>query len=693
MVENKAPLRLPSPGIEDFMTCDPRFAILFEPQRIGPVTAPNRFYQVPHCTGLGYRFPRMLAALRGIKAEGGWGVVNTEYCSIHPTSDDMPQPHASLWDEEDVRNLAALAEEIQAHGSLAGVELWHGGLRASNLHTREQAIGPTSFPAFGDPWQCRAMDREDIRLLLSWHRAAALKAKTAGFNIIYVYAAHTYLLAQFLDPHVNQRTDEYGGSLENRWRIVREIVENTREAVGETCAVAIRIEVTNEDGGHAEERAAMLQSLSPLVDLFDVTVPDYSHEMGTSRFIREASLEAQIGHVRLLTGKPVVSVGRFTNPETMLSQVKRGVIDFIGAARPSIADPFLPQKIKEGRFEDIRECIGCNICYSSDSRGVPIRCTQNPTMGEEWRRGWHPERITVAKKPHGVLVVGAGPAGLEASQILAKRGHEVLLADECEEPGGRILRESRLPGLAEWIRVRDYRMQQIRKLPSVKFYPKSHMMPSDVLETGLRHVFVATGSAWRVDGRGRNCRLPEASFNDTRTFGPDAIMAGRIPDSPTIVYDDDHFYMASVIAERLAAAGLDVTYVSSDSLVSSWAVHTYEQHRIHTALLGHGVKIVLNNRVSKLAAHSAELTCIYTGRRQEIACGGFVPVTSREPNLELWGALSGKYASQFSTLKRIGDCAAPGLIAHAVYDGHRAAREFQTEDAQTTPRRERVVIE
>src|SRR6185295_156103 len=116
-------------GDRGVMARDPRFDILFEPQRLGPVTAPNRFYQVPHCTGMGYRFPAMLAALRRTKAEGGWGVVNTEYCSVHPTSDDMPQPHASLWDEGDIRNLSALSEDIHRHGALAGVELWHGGLR------------------------------------------------------------------------------------------------------------------------------------------------------------------------------------------------------------------------------------------------------------------------------------------------------------------------------------------------------------------------------------------------------------------------------------------------------------------------------------------------------------------------------------------------------------------------------------
>ncbi len=674
------------------MPRDQRFDILFEPQKIGPVTAPNRFYQVPHCTGMGYRLPQMLAHLRRTKAEGGWGVVNTEYCSIHPTSDDMPYPHASLWDDGDVRNLARIAADIHAHGALAGVELWHGGLRSSNLHTREPAIGPVSHPAFGEPWQCRAMETDDITALRAWHRAAARRSVTAGFDIVYVYAAHTYLLAQFLDPLVNQRRDAYGGSAENRWRLVREIVEDTREAVAGKAAVALRIEVVDEDGDGGAERTDMLASLAPMVDLYDVTVPDYSHEMGTSRFIREGSLADKIRHVRQATAKPVVSVGRFTTPETMLAMVKDGVVDFIGAARPSIADPFLPQKIRDDRQDDIRECIGCNICYASDSRGVPIRCTQNPTMGEEWRRGWHPESVPPARRPARALIVGSGPAGLEAAHILGKRGVEVVLAEAEEELGGRVRRESRLPGFSEWMRVADYRINQLAKLGGVTVYRASRMTAGDVVDTGIAHVFVATGSRWRTDGRGRLRRTPVPSFADERVIGVDAILDGARPEGPVVVADDDNFYMASAIAEALAGAGREVAYVASDSLVASWAVHTYDQARIHAALDRLGITIVLNHRVTELMDGTAVLTCMFTGRTREIACRTLVPVTSREPEASLWHALRAQHGARFETLIRIGDCAAPGLIAHAVHDGHRAAREFDIEAGDSVARRDRVVL-
>ena len=162
------------------MPRDPRFDPLFQPLKIGPVTAPNRFWQVPHCTGMGNLYPQTLATMRGIKAEGGWGVVNSEYCSIHPSSDDTPAPYASLWDDGDTANMAAMAEAVHQHGALAGVELWHGGFRSGNVLSREAPLGPESLMAENVPWQSQRMDRADIADLRRWHRDAALRAQTRG---------------------------------------------------------------------------------------------------------------------------------------------------------------------------------------------------------------------------------------------------------------------------------------------------------------------------------------------------------------------------------------------------------------------------------------------------------------------------------------------------------------------------------
>ncbi|MGB1446353.1 MAG: FAD-dependent monooxygenase, partial [Arenicellales bacterium] len=412
---------------------NPQHDVLFEPVRIGPVTAKNRFYQVPHCTGLGWLRPKMAAALRGMKAEGGWGVVCTEWCSIHPASDDLPHPNAALWHDDHIKDQALMTQAVHDHGALAGVELWFGGARSANHYTRETAVDVASIPNLaGHPYQPRSMDKSDIREFRRWHREAALRAKEADFDIVYVYATHGYLLSHFLSAETNTRTDEYGGSLENRTRLLRELIEDTKEAVGDRCAVAVRYSVGGDDGEKPElttERRDRLEMLAELPDLWDININNYYQEMGVSRFFKEGSLEEYMSFVKSVTTKPVVTVGRFTSPETMTSQVRRGIVDFIGAARPSIADPFLPNKILEGHADDIRECIGCNICYTGDGLGTPIRCTQNPTMGEEYRRNWHPEVVATRGSDAEVLIVGAGPAGMEAARMLGQRGYRVMLAE------------------------------------------------------------------------------------------------------------------------------------------------------------------------------------------------------------------------------------------------------------------------
>jgi dimethylamine/trimethylamine dehydrogenase len=668
---------------------DPRYDVLFEPVRVGPVTAKNRFYQVPHCTGLGWLRPRMLAALRGMKAEGGWGVVCTEYCSIHPASDDLPHPYASLWDRGDVKAHALMTEQVHAHGALAGVELWYGGSRTPNLFTNEVAIDVSSRAnSVGVPYQTRAMDRSDIRELRRWHRNAALRAKEAGFDVVYVYATHTYLLSHFLSARTNTRTDEYGGSLENRVRLVRELIEDTKDAVGDTCAVAVRFSADaggGDDGGVPVigEHRDMLEILAELPDLWDINIHDYSREMGVSRFIKEGSLEAYVSYVKSITTKPVVTVGRFTSPDTMVSQIKRGVLDFIGAARPSIADPFLPKKIEEGRLEDIRECIGCNVCYSGDVKGVPIRCTQNPTISEEWRRGWHPERIAARGSDATVLVVGAGPAGLEATRALGDRGYRVLLAEAERELGGRVTREAALPGLSEWARVRDYRVQQIQSMANVETYRESAMKADDVLAVAADHIVVATGAHWRADGVGRFNETPLTEFGPpTQVLTPDDVMAGRVPTGPTVVFDDDHYYMGSVIAERLRAERVPVTLVTPETKVCAWGEQTSEQVRSQRRLLELGVHIITAHGLTAYDGRHALFCCIYTGRVQSIAAEAVVTVTARNPDDALFRALerridAGTGAAPRS-LARIGDCEAPSIIAGAVFSGHRYARELDT---------------
>ena len=206
--------------------------------------------------------------------------------------------------------------------------------------------------------------------------------------------------------------------------------------------------------------------------------------------------------------------------------------------------------------DDIRECIGCNICYAGDSLGVPIRCTQNPTMGEEWRKGWHPETMAAKQSDDKILVVGAGPAGLECARALGQRGYDVMLSEARRELGGRVSLEARLPGLSEWARVRDYRTRQLQSMPNVQIYPESELSADDVLLVEPDHVVIATGSTWRRDGFGRSNPAGIAGLQtQSQVMTPDDIMAGRLPAGEVLVFDDDNYYMAPVVAELLQTTG------------------------------------------------------------------------------------------------------------------------------------------
>ncbi|MBV9345338.1 MAG: NAD(P)-binding protein [Gammaproteobacteria bacterium] len=674
------------------MARNPRYDLLFEPVKIGPVTARNRFYAVPHAAGMTNSMPHMRARFRETKAEGGWGVVCTGYVSIDPTSDDAPLPFATLWDEEDVHSHALMTEAVHRHGALAGIELWHGGGSVMNRTSRVPPLSPS-----GTAWMAthvnfmghqrpRVMDADDIRQLLTWQADAARRARRAGFDIVYVYAGMGYLPYEFLLPEWNFRTDAYGGSVANRVRLVRELLEVTHEAVGGACAVALRISL-EELRARPSERAAsqaheVVELLADLPDLWDVKLDSSPTDCAPSRFAAEGSHEPVIGFVKALTRRPVVGVGRFTSPDTMVGQIRRGVLDLIGAARPSIADPFLPRKIDEGREQDIRECIGCNICISSWHDSVPVRCTQNPTAGEEWRRGWHPERIAPAGSEASVLVVGAGPAGLECALSLGRRGYEVMLAEASEEIGGRLRFETRLPGLAAWGRVLEWRRGQLERLPNVNVYRGNHLSAADILELGVGHVAIATGARWsrRLYSA---LEIPAAELEGPGVLTPDDIAAGTLPRGPVLVYDFDNYYMGSVLAELLARQGCAVRYVTPAGHAAAWAIMSNEQPHIHRRFAELAITLSTLTRVRDYAGGVATLENQFSGATEAHACAALLIVGARFAHDELFQQLRGDppalERAGIRSLTRIGDACAPGALVHAIYSGHRFAEELDAD--------------
>ena len=334
---------------------DNPYRVLLEEVPFGPLVARNRFFQVPHCNGMGYRDVRAHAEMRAVKAEGGWAVVCTEQAEIHYTSEITPFIEVRLWDDEDIPALAMMTERIHEHGALAGIELAYNGMNGPNLTSRTAPMGPAHLPIAGftdDPVQARAMTLRDIANLRRWHRQAVRRSLHAGFDLVYVYGGHALgTIHHFLSPRYNQRTDAYGGSVQNRMRLLRELLIDTVEEVDGAAAVGCRItveELIGDSGITRGDIEAVLGELGEIPDLWDFVMGSWEDDSITSRFGEEGNQEQYVTGLKALTSKPIVGVGRFTSPDTMARMVRQGVIDFIGAARPSIADPFLPAKIAEG---------------------------------------------------------------------------------------------------------------------------------------------------------------------------------------------------------------------------------------------------------------------------------------------------------------------------------------------------------
>jgi dimethylamine/trimethylamine dehydrogenase len=725
---------------------DPRHAILFEPVRVGPKTLPNRFYQVPHATGFGAIKPRTHAAFRGIKAEGGWGGVCTDYAPVSPDADETFAIASDMWDPEDTLRLKLVADAVHEHGALAGIELYHGGAESLNGESRYARVAPSQV---GSEWRysslAREMAREDIRRIQRDFVDAAQRARDVGFDIVYVYGAHGYLLTQFLSSVTNRRTDEYGGSLENRARFQLETVTAVREAVGDDCAIAVRNAIAPGDellGIDADEMLEFVRMLDPVVDLFDVNVGGWPEDSGTSRYYAEGHQLPWVSRVREATSKVIVGVGRFTNPDTMAAVIRSGALDLIGAARPAIADPFLPTKIREGRLDEIRECTGANLCILRSETFRHVSCIQNPTAGEEYRRGWHPERFDPPADPsRAILVVGGGPAGMECAMVLGRRGYDAVhLVDAEPGLGGKLRWTRRLPTLGDWGRVVDHRVIGLGKLPNVEVILGRRLTAADVLDYGADTVVVATGSSWTGDGT--QPYQPERIAGAELALTPERIMSGERPRRSgvvasdavrsggaggrgrVVVYDTDGYYVGAGMAELLVLEGYETHLVTSLPKISPTSDESLEGDMLRRHL--HGLGVVFHTDVvvhaidpaddaaqpspagaadadavpakdTDTVSVAADDSTIVGRVRGETVYGdqwsldadGVVLVTQQHSDNALYHELvadpAALEAAGIRQVLLIGDAAAPRLPSEAVFDGHRVARELEHADP-TAPR-------
>ena len=687
------------------MTRPERFDILFEPIRIGPKTMRNRFYQTPQCTGFGDVFPGGQAYHRGIKAEGGWAVVNTEATTIAPEFDWAGQMTPSrIWDDDDVANWSWMTDKVHEHGSLAGIELHAGGAFTTNIDSRTPARHIHGrLEEAGFMGAVRAMTKTDIREVQQLYVMAAKRARNAGFDIVNVHGAEIGAVpVQFLMNIHNARTDEYGGSLVNRARFWMETLEMVREEIGDELAVAARFCIDSLHGTDAgirvaEEGVGFIELADHLVDFWDLQVEGENVELwikdaGPARFYEENFQADWVRQVRPYTRKPIVGVGRFTSPDTMLEAVTSGQLDIIGAARPSISDPFIPKKIEEGRFDDIRECIGCNACVSRVNARWTLLCTQNATAGEEYKRGWHPEIYSPASnRDKSVLIVGAGAAGLECAFVLGKRGFEqVHVVESANQIGGHLRWVSTLPGMATWRRVIDWRELQIEKIRQVALIIGSELTPSQVVEYGADIVIVANGSTWDRTGLNGFSHSEVTGWSSAPVFTPEDLLRDEmtLDHERVAVFDVEGYFMGVSLAEQLVRRGHYVSLVTPHVEPGPYMRMTGEIVHMRPLLEELGVELLTEHMVTQVEPGEVTVQHGYTNEARTVPAGAVIMTTQRVPDVTLWedleqAALSVAGGSR-PQIFRIGDCVAPRmLVADAIFDGHRLAREIDSQDPAT----------
>jgi dimethylamine/trimethylamine dehydrogenase len=671
-----------------------RYDVLFEPVTIGPKVLRNRFVNTSHFTGFGTDKANSQTAFRALRAEGGWAAVCTESCSIGAETDLRPRHAMTLWDDADAQALQQVVDGIHQHDSLAGIELTYAGAFASTSNSRLPTRAPSALPSPRDPLSLpRAMDRSDIRDVHDQYVRAATRARYIGFDIVYIYGGFSYLPLQFLSPFHNKRTDEYGGSLANRARFWLETLEHVRDAIGAECAVTTRLAVESfdVDGIAMDEALQFIELADPLVDYWDVTLGGFHtlwKDVAPSRFYEENHQAPWVKRVKDHTSKPVVNVGRFINPDAMVTAIRSGQCDLIGGARPAIADAFLPRKIHEGRIEDIRDCIGCNMCRSRSIFDQHLVCTQDATVGEEYRRGWHPERFTVAANAdQTVLVVGAGAAGLECARVLGERGMEIVhIVDRGKRAGGYAHLVSSLPGLGEVGHVTEYREYQISRLRNVQLIPRKELDAEAVLDYGADIVVCATGASWSRDGLNHVTHAPIPGAELPHVHTPEDVLKDPARDGDVLIYDCEGYFMGAGLAELLATRGCSVALMSPMSDVAPYLDRTNEGAEVRQRLVDLGVELLPYHQLLTIGPESCTVEQRY-GKRATSRADAVVLVTARIPNDSLYQELKRQperlAAAGIRGLYAIGDCVAPRVLAEAVFDGHRLAQEIDSPDPAT----------
>jgi dimethylglycine catabolism A len=659
----------------------PKYPNIFSPIQLGPVEIPTRFFFAPHGSALsaGTKPSDDLVAYSAERVKGGGcGLVIVAMVAHERGRTRQPSPHPP----ENIAAFRVFTDAIHAAGGkvFGQVFYWWGGFgQWQPLSPPAPSMGPSIRQfGYGDRTaSTHAMGHEEIRAMHEAMRQTARHMREAGFDGLLLHGSHAGLIEQFLSPYFNERTDEYGGSFENRIRFMAESLEAAREGAGPDLAIGIRINCDEMlPGGYGTDtarEAVKTICARGLVDYIDLDVgvepQQFYHGMPTS-FSEKQPYRRYVEAVRGAAGHvPVLSVlGRVTTVAEAEAAIAAGVCDVVGAARQLIAEPQFIQNARAGLEAHSRTCIACNWCTAALGDGAQ-GCTINPASYRE--RLWGVESLAPAKRASKLVVIGGGPGGMEAARVAAIKGHKVTMFEARDRLGGALALWADLPGREGNRLAIDWWESELTRR-GVEIRKSVQASAAMVLAEQPDAVIVATGARYSHGGRSITCDADIPGHDRHFVYRPEDILVGGVrPTGKVVLLDGEGLHASAGIAELLARAGADVQFVTAGfSPVSPRLIDNFESRFIVKRLKDAGVRFVPTSWLKRIGDGTATLYDMHTGEERIEPVDAVILVTGREPQDALARALEGKVTQLFT----IGDALAARMFAAASYEGQKFAR-------------------
>lgn len=655
------------------MTSHPR---LLSPLTLRGQTLRNRIVFGAHTNNMsdqGIPGPRM-AGYFVERALGGAGMIVTEPVPVHRTG-VLTRGNLLHSSDEIIPHFQQITDRVKEAGAVICQQLYHVGAHGDSDLSFAPHWSPSGGPSYHDSDGSHRMTENEIEELLAAHLAAAVRAKKSGFQGVEVWAAYHSLLDQFWTPWSNSRDDKWGGSLENRTRFSRTLIENIRRACGEDFIVGMAVSYStaysatlsaenlceiialHDDTGHLDYVTVGAGSYLE----FDAIIPPFTHGEKLTTPLT-AQLKALVKHAKITSEAGVRTP---ENAETILSA---GEADLVSIVRGQIADPHLARKTTEGRVEDIRGCISCNqMCWGRRSRDYWISCLINPSAGREFE--WGGDRFEKAATAKSVLVVGAGPAGLEAARAAAERGHRVEIVEALPVVGGQFRLAGMQPRRAQILDLMDWYERQFSKL-GVSLRLNTYLDEDEIAAHPADVVILATGSL--PDEKGFQRWLPHLEslpgIEAGGVWSPESVLRreARLGDA-VVVYDEGSNWRGVGTAWALAEAGKKVTIVTPEAFVGKEIARTAADGAARRRMAKLGVKFVTESCLSRWHGNGVTLRNLLTGEEETIPASALVMATTNRAFDPFQEAFAGK------ATYRIGDCTAPRLAAYAFHEGRKLA--------------------